>query len=228
MPDMKEFVVLIPPSEGKAQGGTENPLKPSAAAKRMIKTLQAHKKDKSKLLGVKGTTLNRAITVNRQLLSSKTLPAIERYDGVLYKGLDYASLDNNAKKYADEHLAIVSALFGLLRTKDMIPDYRLKIDKLNTASYWKPLISEILKDKFVIDLLPQAHKKAVDIVDGISVEFIIIKGGKIKPAGHMGKFIKGRFVRWLCENGISDIGDFKNFSEEGFRWDGNAFVLVEN
>jgi len=224
---MRQFVILIPPSEGKAQGGTEKPLKPSTAVKRMIKTIQDYKKDKSKLLGVKGTALNRGITVNRQLLFSKTKPAIERYTGVLYKALDYASLDNKAKKYADEHLGIISALFGLLKTNDLIPDYRLKIDKLNSASYWKPLISEILKDKFVIDLLPQAHKKAVDIVDGVSIDFIIFQDGKLKPAGHMGKHIKGRFVRWLCENAITEVGDFKKFSEEGFKWDGNAFVLNE-
>lgn len=222
----KRIVILIPPSEGKASGGVGKPLKPSSAAKKMIKALQDHKKDQAKLLGVKGTALQRAIVVNRQLLSSKTLPAIERYTGVVYKGFDYESMGAKAKSFADKHVKIISALFGLVSLQDPLPDYKLKIDKLRAAEYWHPLITDLLKGAFVIDLLPQAHRKALSYNKGIEVEFVIIKDGAKRPAGHAGKHIKGRFVRWICEHQITDPKRFAEFKEEGFKWDGDQFVYT--
>ena len=60
----------------------------------------------------------------------------------------------------------------------------------------------------------------------ISVDFIFLKGGKKMPSGHQGKYIKGRFVRWLIENNILTPSDFINFKEDGYSFDGTNFNWI--
>jgi len=178
--------------------------------------------DPKKLYGLKDKALAKAIAANKDVLSSKTMPSIERYTGVVYDAIDYQTL-KNASDF-DEKVRIVSGLFGLVSPADLIPNYRLKIDKLKAAKLWLDSNSEQLKETFVIDLLPQAHKKAVKYDNGIEVEFVLKKAGKKMPAGHQGKHIKGRFVRWLIENSVTDPQRFKNFKEDGYKWTGEVFL----
>ncbi len=214
-------IILIPPSEGKADGGDNKPLQSvSGVAASLIEAIK--EADPNKLYGLKEKALEKAIAVNKDVLSSKTMPAIERYTGVVYDAIDYQTLKN--KSDFDERVLIVSGLFGFVGPADLIPNYRLKIDKLKAAKLWRSSNSEQLKDTFVIDLLPQAHKKAVKYENGIAVEFVLKKAGKKMPAGHQGKHIKGRFVRWLIENNITDPKQFNDFKEEGYEWIGEIFL----
>ncbi|HAS87814.1 MAG TPA: hypothetical protein DCS48_00665 [Desulfovibrio sp.] len=214
-------IILIPPSEGKADGGSKAPL--MSASGITTDLIEAIKKaDPKKLYGLKAKALEKAIATNKEILISKTMPAIERYTGVVYAAIDYSTIKN--KSDFDGKVLIVSGLFGLVSPTDLIPNYRLKIDKLKAAKLWLDCNSEQLKDKFVIDLLPQAHKKAVKYTNGITVEFVLKKAGKKMPAGHQGKYIKGRFVRWLIENNITDPKEFKEFTEDGYEWTGEIFL----
>ena len=88
----------------------------------------------------------------------------------------------------------------------MIPNYKLKMDGLLLYNFWEPIITKILlKEDCIIDLLPQIHKKAYKKSDNsIDVEFKIKKNGNIIHSGHHGKFVKGKFIRFLCENQIND------------------------
>ncbi|TIH19250.1 YaaA family protein [Marinifilum sp. JC120] len=214
-------IILIPPSEGKADGGKNKPLKAvSGISADLIEAIK--EADPKKLYGLKEKALEKAITVNKDVLISKTMPAIERYTGVVYDAIDYQTLKN--KSDFDKKVLIVSGLFGLVSPTDLIPNYRLKIDKLKAAKLWVNSNSEQLKNKFVIDLLPQAHKKAVKYENGIEVEFVLKKAGKKMPAGHQGKHIKGRFVRWLIENNVTNPKHFNDFNEEGYKWTGEIFL----
>lgn len=219
---MKQTIILIPPSEGKHEGGNHPALqKVSSITQKLLDEINSFP-EQQKLLGVKGLALDKAIAANKNVLSSPTMKAIERYKGVVYDGIDYPTFKNAS--LFDKRVRIVSALFGLISPIDRIPNYKLKIDKLRSGQRWLEHNSALLKNCFVIDLLPQAHKKAVAYTNGVEVEFIIEKNGKKLPAGHQGKFIKGRFVRWLIEHDITDTKDFSKFSEEGFVWDGKKFI----
>ncbi|NDV19959.1 peroxide stress protein YaaA [Pseudodesulfovibrio sp. JC047] len=213
--------LLIPPSEGKADGGKNNPLKSvSGITADLLAAIE--KADPQKLYGLKEKALKKAQAVNANVLNSKTLPAIERYTGVVYDAIAYHTLKNTSD--FNDKVRIVSGLFGLVAPTDLIPNYRLKIDKLQAAKRWVNANSEQLKNTFVIDVLPQAHKKAVRYEHGIEVEFVLKKAGKKMPAGHQGKHIKGRFVRWLIENAITDPKQFIDFTEEGYTWTGELFL----
>jgi uncharacterized protein len=199
-------MILIPPSEGKTPGGTQRPLGCLGKHPQVIyDRLMSYRGNLTELYGVKGKALDVAIAANQSLLTSPTMPAIERYSGVVYDGIDYSSLSKDAKIFFNEHVRIVSALFGLVKPTDLIPDYKLKIEKLDAAKYWQPIIAEQLKNQYVIDLLPQAHQKAVAYEQGVKIEFIFEKNGKAMPAGHFGKLIKGQFIRFLCEHQVTDM-----------------------
>ena len=76
--------------------------------------------------------------------------------------------------------------------------------------------------------MPQAHRKAYKPgANVINIDFMIIKKGKKTAAGHFGKSVKGKFIRYVCENQITNIDDFSGFSYDGFQWDGNYFIKEE-
>jgi len=181
------MIILIPPSEGKKDGGSGKPI-----------TFDNHTKEILKSVDIS--------------LSKETMAAIERYTGVVYKGIDYPTLTN--KKRFDRDVRIISGLFGAVKPRQLIPNYKLKMSK--TYKYWR---NHLHFDK-VIDLLPQEHRKAVTH-NGIRIEFFKMKNGKKVSAGHMGKLIKGKFIRWLIEK---NYPPFEEFTEEGYQWNGTVYV----
>jgi uncharacterized protein len=222
---MTPVLILIPPSEGKSPQGHSKPLGDlNPNVRPVYDRLISHKESLSRLYGVKDKALEEAKAANASILTAPTMPAIERYTGVVYDGIDYVTMSEKGKEFFNTHVRIVSALFGLLKPGDLIPDYKLKIEKLDTAKHWQPIIYKELKGTFVIDLLPQAHEKAVAYSQGFKVDFIVRRGGKAVAAGHEGKLIKGKFVRWLCENQVTDPKEFGGFKADGFAFNGCNFT----
>ncbi len=222
---MPPVLILIPPSEGKSAQGHSKPLGIlNEHAQQVYDRLMANRDDQSWFYGVKGNVLEAAREANKNVLTAPTLPAIERYSGVVYNGIAYASMSDKGKEFLNAHVRIISALFGLLAPGDLIPDYKLKIERLDTADHWRPIISRQLKGCFVIDLLPVAHERALTYMQGVKVGFVVRKDGKVLPAGHQGKLIKGKFVRWLCENQVTEPKDFYGFKEDGYKFNGCDFT----
>jgi uncharacterized protein len=213
-------MILIPPSEGKRSGGKGPTISASATTLAILRRYERAHEHHAQILGVKGAALAAAQEANRTVLESLTMPSIERYTGVVYEALGYPSMSKRGQAYCDANVRIVSALFGLLAPRDPIPDYKLAIEKLESWKTWKPILSKAVEGAFVIDLLPKAHARAIHYDEGIRVEFF---GSNGKALGHLGKHIKGRFIRWLCEHETMDPHDFSGFTEDGFSWNGEAF-----
>ena len=123
--------MLLPPSEGKAAGGTSRRWEPdsgtfSALADHRIQlcdALAAVHGGSEKLLGVKGDHLDRAQAANSSLIGAASLPAWRRYTGVVWDHLDPATLAATDRR----RIVVVSGLLGLVRGDDPVPDYRLKM-----------------------------------------------------------------------------------------------------
>lgn len=222
--------ILLPPSEGKSDAAGTIAFAeahPSGAADcaPVIDHLSGLKPaEQRKCYGV--STVEKAAAAharNLAALHAGGLPAIERYTGVVYGHIDYGTLGRKAT--ARKRLLVVSALFGLIDGGTPIPDYKLPISPW-FANYWKPLNSERLqrlaKGRPVLNLLSQSYQKALDYPELVTVDFRT-QGGK-KAAGHFGKAIKGRFVRWVLENNVRKVADFNGFQEDGYRFDGVHFI----
>src|SRR5690606_25352394 len=134
-----DMLILLPPSETKREGGTAGTRLalrelgfPQLAPARLttLAALEELARDPAASAAALklGPTQAHEAERNRRIRRSPVLPALDRYDGVLYDALDASSLTPGARAFAHEHLVIASALFGLTRALDPIPAYRLSAD----------------------------------------------------------------------------------------------------
>ena len=117
-------LVLLPPSEGKAPGGNGPPWSDGKRsfgaldpARREViaalrKAMRGDATQAAKLLGVGDAAAAAPICANLIIDSAPTLPAIERYAGVLYDALDYPSLPTKVRRRVDEQVVVLSAVWG--------------------------------------------------------------------------------------------------------------------
>ncbi len=237
-------LILLPPSEGKAPGGdgpswSEGTMSVDLDRQRrrvmasLRAAMRANTAARSKLLGVKGEALAAATLANRDVATAATMPAIERYTGVLYGALDAASLDAGERDRLDRQVLIVSGLWGLVGPADPIPDYKLKmgaslrgLGKLST--WWRDGIDAVLATRSpaepVWNLLPQEHDAAWAPPSDrqvISVRFIEAdRSGQLVAVSHWNKFMKGELVRHLVQHPDDEIGDLSRFEHSaGYRLD---------
>jgi uncharacterized protein len=232
------MIVLIPPSEGKNR--IKKPMELTFEetdflykdnVRQVVRLLSLI--DDEDLRSIYGTKKEKAMLFHRQnqdVMQSRVWPAIERYTGVVYDHIDWATISESGREYMSKHIRIFSGLFGMVSPTTLIPAYKLKMNVLSVQHHWFPVLTDVLeKEDLIIDLLPQVHRKAYkpnkDIVKAI--EFQVVSKGKKAAAGHHGKAVKGEFIRFMAENNITKLDQFEKFNYEGFAWDGKAFIKEE-
>ena len=227
------MLILIPPSEGKAKVKStdltfdKTKFKFEREVNQVVRLLSLL--DDEDLRSIYGTSQEKSEIFHRQnqdIFKSHCAKAIERYTGVVYEYIDWKTLDKSAKNYMENHVRIFSGLFGMLTPNTLIPNYKLKMNVLSLQYHWSPIITKELENEDVIfDLLPQVHRKAYKPSKNvIKIDFSVINKGKKTAAGHFGKAVKGKFIRFLAENNIQNINDFKDFTYDDFKWDQDHFV----
>ena len=209
-------MVLLPPSEGKASGGTRPPWRPGSGRfgrrlgrrrTEVAEALAAVGGGDARLLGVSGGHLERARAANAAVVGAPTLPAVERFTGVVWEHLDIASLGVAARRRAAERIVVVNALAGASAIDDPLPDFRLKLSAAlpeigRLATHWRPVLSEVLNEAFagslVVDLLPAEHAAAWEPdparVELVAVDLVDEAGRRV---GHAAKAAKGLLARAL-------------------------------
>jgi len=250
-------LILLPPSEGKATGGEGPPWEsvdqsfPTLADPRrevvnaLVAAMGGSPEARFKLLGVKAAKAEEATAANLVVATAPTMPAIDRYTGVLYDALDYSSLPAKVRRGVDRQVVVFSGLWGLVRPTDLIPDYKLKMGASlpglgKPARFWKPLISDTLADAItasgtdmVWDLLPNEHTAAWDpSVAGrrVRVRFLddVVKNGErtLVTVSHWNKLLKGALVRHVVEHGLDDPAGLIDFDHpEGYRYEPSLTVI---
>lgn len=210
-------LILIPPSEGKAEGGDQPPYEPGTLS---VTDLDA---PRAEVLA--------ALDPDHPVHTAPTARAIDRYTGVLYQELDAGTLRGTPRKRFQRDVLIASGMWGLVAPTDPIPDYRLKmgarLDPLGKLStWWRPHITDALADRTrgatVWDLLPNEHAAAIDWTAlaprrRITVRFLDASG---RTVSHWNKLLKGSIVRWLAETGERDPRALEDFDHpQGYRLD---------
>lgn len=237
------YVILLPNSEGKNKGGDEkltyrfvsnlkkyNSFMKLQSSRDYIideikKLIRSNSEEElSTFFELKGENLKFAISTMSALKDEECMSVIERMAGVMYNSINYSSLNQEQKKYFNDSIVILDALFGLLKPQDLIPNYKCKVSmKLfdtTLAKYWQRELEGyfefISKDKLVIDLLPNSHKEMISKCREINrVEIIFARKHKdsYKLEGHASKELKGEFVQYVVGfNSISkeDLKKFKH------------------
>jgi cytoplasmic iron level regulating protein YaaA (DUF328/UPF0246 family) len=164
---------------------------------------------------------------NVELLESATMPAIYRYQGVLYESLDVASMSRPQHERAMQRLAIGSALFVLVRAADPIPAYRLsaatRLPRLGTlASIWRPKLGPVLEriadEQLVVDLRSGAYRALAPIDRAVTVRVLHERAdGSRTVVSHFNKATKGLIARLLATTTArcGDIDDLERLIRGG-------------
>jgi len=213
---LPSVLVLLPPSETKHPGGDGAPLDLSTLStpqltplrERLVTAVVALAGDVPAARAALGLSpaQDDEIARNAVLLASPTMPAIERYTGVLYDALDVRSLTRAQRRRADARLAVGSALFGVLRADDAVPAYRLSagssLPGLPTLrSLWKPVLTDVLAgvDDLVVDLRSGAYAELAPVPGAVTVSVLSERpDGTRAVVSHFNKAHKGRLARLLA------------------------------
>ena len=162
--------------------------------------------------------------------------AVMAFAGDVYQGLDARRFDRAELDWAQDHLRILSGLYGLLRPLDRIQPYRLEMGtRLRTRrgaslyDFWDDRISKQLNadaddhpHKVLINLASQEYFGAVDAkaltLPVITPQFREEKDGESRIISFFAKKARGTMARYAIENRIEDPQDLKGFDRDGYRF----------
>ena len=163
--------------------------------------------------------------------------AVLAFNGDVYEGLDAKSLKAKDLAWAQDHVAILSGLYGVLRPLDWMQPYRLEMGTaLQTSKgtslyqFWGSRIAEHLntrlaenKEPTIVNLASQEYFKAVDrktlkarVVECVFEDY---KGGKYKIISFFAKRARGLMARYAIENRITSVKGLEGFDLEGYAFD---------
>jgi cytoplasmic iron level regulating protein YaaA (DUF328/UPF0246 family) len=162
--------------------------------------------------------------------------AVLAFDGDVYDGLQAKSFSARELDYTQQHLRILSGLYGVLRPLDLMQPYRLEMGtQLETAKaknlygFWggtvTKALNELLKAQDNPVLVNLASEEYFKVVQPKSVKARIIspvfedfKNGQYKIISFFAKKARGMMVRYAVKNKISDAEDLKDFDFEGYAF----------
>jgi len=168
--------------------------------------------------------------------SANARPAIDAFKGDVYIGMDAASLDDNARDYANEHVRILSGLYGLLRPLDLVQAYRLEMGVKfanergrNLYAFWGDLIAKALNKDFqgdpdpvLINLASGEYFKAIQQkalkARIITPVFQEVKDDHAKVISFLAKKARGLMTRYIIDEKINDPEALKAFTEAGYAF----------
>lgn len=182
------MLILLPPSEGKAEPGLGEPVDLGSLAF-------------PKQLGERREQVLDAF--EPELRQAPAAPAAEVYTGVLFKRLELAGVPEKARR----QVLIFSALWGVVRPDDRIPHYKLppktKLEGVGApAAFWRPALAEALPDsdgELIVDMRSGAYasfwkpKRATLL----AVRAFTETDGERKAVSHMAKASRGDVARAL-------------------------------
>ncbi len=159
-------------------------------------------------------------------------PALLSYDGIQYKYMAPMVLEDSCIAYLQEHLVILSALYGGLLPLDGVSPYRLEMQaKLaigchsNLYQYWGSIIYDgmLSSADVVLDLASAEYSKSVAKYSHppqrwVSVIFGELIDGKVVEKGVYVKMARGEMVRYLAQHNIDKVEDIVHFDALGYRY----------
>ncbi|MBO9626693.1 MAG: peroxide stress protein YaaA [Microbacterium sp.] len=210
--------ILLPPSETKRDGGSGAPLDLSTLVlpdlepqrREVVDALVALSADEQESLRVLKLSARQAGDVqhNRTLRTSATMPAADRYTGVLFDALDACALSTASRRWLGSHVWIHSAPFGPIGALDAIPAYRLAAGtSLPGVSalrrHWAEATSAAIaaaQPEFVLDLRSEAYAALGPIPASVPSAYVRVVTDEGRALNHFNKKSKGLLVRALAED----------------------------
>ena len=175
----------------------------------------------NKIMKIKGNTLNHVKNIYENFENANTKKAIRAYNGISFKQL---SLDSYTKKeltFLDDHLIILSALYGLSEPSNLIKEYRLDMNMKflkdqSLYTFWKDKVNDYLKDEELIFNL--ASKEFSKIIEKpiINIDFKEKKEDLYRSVSTYSKKGRGLMLDYIVKNNITSIDQIKKFDLDGY------------
>lgn len=171
---------------------------------------------------------------------SNSRQALFAFKGDVYTGLDAYQLKDQKIDFAQQHLRMLSGLYGLLRPLDLMMPYRLEMGtKLknkrghNLYEFWGSIITDQINQdlaeidaKVLVNLASDEYYKSVNEkkiqAEIIKPVFLDQKNGKYKVISFYAKKARGLMARYLIENKLSQVEQLKAFDSEGYYFDAES------
>ena len=162
--------------------------------------------------------------------------ALFTFKGDVYIGLDAFTMSAGDIDFAQDHLRILSGLYGLLRPLDLMQPYRLEMgtrldtdEGNNLYQFWDNRITKLINQELkargtdtLINLASNEYFKSVKpkSVRGriITPVFKDFQNGQYKVIGFFAKKARGMMSRFIINKRITSAGELKQFSEEGYQY----------
>ena len=151
--------------------------------------------------------------------------AQDTYAGVAFDALDFASLSREELEFAQDHLCILSALYGIVEPLTAIKAYRLdmanSLGKGNSLyKIWSQAVNDYLaQEDYIINLASKEYSKLVTHPHMYNLEFLDLVKGVWKTTSYQGKHMRGTMARYIIQEKILDPDQLRNLSLEGYTYD---------
>lgn len=225
------MIILFSPSEGKQEGGVLPPLNPYSLLfpelySKRFEVIEQYEQiicdgndeELSKLFGIKDRKEFERYRIS--FSSAPSMKAIERYAGVAYDYLNYATLNYDAQEYIDRTTILFSNLFGPIRAGDSIPDYKLKqgssigafAPEKHYKEHFSKLLDEMIGEQEILDLRAGFYDKFYT-PHKHSVTLKFLKEGKV--VSHWAKAYRGIVLREAAKHQTTSIQELLALNIEG-------------
>jgi uncharacterized protein len=159
--------------------------------------------------------------------------AIHLFKGEVYRGLDATTMTEDDLEFANEHVGILSGLYGILRAKDLVLPYRLMMgtsfaptkEDQNLYRFWSQKITNRINEMvdhkgYIIQLASEEYFKVIDkktlSPSVITCDFLEEKNGSLKMISTFAKQARGMMARYIIDHRITAPNDLKRFNTSGY------------
>lgn len=209
--------VIISPSKTKDIKGT--PSAPQFApymTEQIVKHMQGLSKEVlGKALKIKGTVLDEVYAFYQNYDKEVEGMAALSYDGLSFKNFDYDGLSEEGKIFANTHVWIGSALYGLVAPNSGIKGYRLdlidpvlKEKKTNLYEWWQPLVdAAVAEEDWILNLASKEYSKWINHSKMVTIEFLEHRNGVWKQLSTSSKQMRGSLAHYICDHQITELSE---------------------
>ena len=176
----------------------------------------------------------------RSFTQANSRQAVLAFNGDVYEGLEASTLSAKQLDWAQEHVAILSGLYGVLRPLDLMQPYRLEMGTRlatpkgkNLYEYWGSTIADYLNERqegkkspVIVNLASEEYFKSVDLkrlkARVVQCVFQDWKNGAWKVISFHAKRARGLMARYAILHKVSKPEGLQGFDLEGYKFDASA------
>ena len=187
------------------------------------------KKELGEELDIQGNLLDRTYELYQDhSFEDETIPAIECYNGAVFKQMDLNSYDQDQFSYMREKLVILSPMYGPTHSDTEIWPYRLEMrlkpNEINLYEYWQNVMQDYFANvDLIINLASNEYSKVVEKnYQGKMIDFYFKEekeDGSLKTIGYYVKQNRGKLLNKMIKKQVETLDQIKEIELDGYKFD---------